>query len=156
MDLFVKAIFLILHLPVFPARVKFRYPFMSANIEVLFLKFIKFGLVGCSGMVLDFLVTFLTKEKLRWNKYLANSLGFSVACTSNYLLNRHWTFQSVDPEIGWQFSKFFLVAVGGLLLNNLVVYLLTDKLKFNFYFSKAVAIGLGFFWNFSLNYLFTF
>jgi putative flippase GtrA len=129
---------------------------MPANIEALSLKFLKFGLVGCSGLVLDFSLTYLTKEKLRWNKYLANSLGFIMACTSNYLLNRVWTFHSADPEIGWQFSKFFLVAVGGLLLNNLVVYLLTDKLKRNFYFSKAIAIGLGFFWNFALNYLYTF
>jgi putative flippase GtrA len=129
---------------------------MPANIEALFLKFLKFGLVGCSGMVLDFSLTFLIKEKLHWNKYLANSLGFVTACTSNYLLNRIWTFHSADPEIGWQFSKFLLVAVGGLLLNNLVVYLLTDKLKLNFYLSKAIAIGLGFFWNFGLNYLYTF
>ena len=129
---------------------------MPANLEALYLKFLKFGLVGCSGLVLDFSLTYLAKEKLRWNKYLANSLGFIVACISNYLLNRVWTFHSTDPEIGWQFSKFFLVAVGGLLLNNLVIYLLTEKLKLNFYFSKALAIGLGFFWNFALNYLYTF
>jgi putative flippase GtrA len=129
---------------------------MPANPEALFFKFLKFGLVGCSGMVLDFSLTYLAKEKLRWNKYLANSLGFTLACGSNYLLNRLWTFHSADPDIGWQFSKFFLVALGGLLLNNLVVFLLTEKLKINFYLSKVVAIGLGFFWNFGLNYLYTF
>jgi putative flippase GtrA len=129
---------------------------MPAHIEALYLKFLKFGLVGCSGLVLDFSLTYLAKEKLRWNKYLANSLGFVAACISNYLLNRIWTFHSSDPEIGWQFSKFFLVALGGLLLNNMVVYLLTEKLKLNFYLSKAIAIGLGFFWNFALNYLYTF
>jgi putative flippase GtrA len=129
---------------------------MPATIKALYLKFLKFGLVGCSGMVLDFSLTYLAKEKLRWNKYLANSLGFIVACISNYLLNRVWTFHSADTEIGWQFFKFFLVAIGGLLLNNLVVYLLTEKLKLNFYFSKVIAIGLGFIWNFGLNYLYTF
>lgn len=107
-------------------------------------------------MVLDFSLTYLVKEKLRWNKYLANSLGFTLAASSNYLLNRVWTFHSTDPEIGRQFSKFFLVAVSALLLNNLVVYLLTEKLKLNFYLSKAIAIGVGFFWNFGLNYLYTF
>jgi putative flippase GtrA len=133
-----------------------RFTRMPANPEVLFIKFLKFGLVGCTGMVLDFGLTYLTKEKLRWNKYLANSLGFIVACSSNYLLNRVWTFHSADPDIGWQFSKFFLVAVSGLLLNNLVVYLLTEKLKLNFYLAKVLAIGLGFFWNFAFNYLYTF
>jgi putative flippase GtrA len=129
---------------------------MSENLSSLFYKFLKFGLVGFSGLVLDFATTYLTKEKLGWNKYLANSLGFLLACTSNYVLNRIWTFHSADPAIGWQFSKFFVVAAGGLLLNNLIIYLLHDQLKLNFYLSKAIAIVLVFFWNFSLNYLYTF
>ena len=129
---------------------------MPAHPESLFLHFFKFGLVGSSGMVLDFSLTYLAKEKLRWNKYLANSLGFVVACSSNYLLNRIWTFHSADPAIGWQFSKFFLVSLTGLLLNNALIYLLTDRGKHNFYLAKAVAIGLGFFWNFGLTYLYTF
>src|SRR5688500_1740930 len=106
---------------------------MSESIEAFLLKFLKFGLVGFSGLILDFGVTFLAKEKLRWNKYIANSLGFAVANTSNYILNRLWTFHSADPEIGWQFSKFLLVGVAGLALNNLIVYLLTEKAKLNFY-----------------------
>lgn len=133
-----------------------QYLRMPANLYSLFMKFLKFGLVGFSGMVLDFGLTYLAKEQLRWNKYLANSLGFVVACSSNYLFNRIWTFHSADPAIGWQFSKFFLVSLTGLLLNNAIIYLLTDRGKHNFYLAKAVAIGLGFFWNFGLNYLYTF
>ncbi|WP_211240572.1 GtrA family protein [Adhaeribacter aquaticus] len=129
---------------------------MPDNTVSLLFKFLKFGLVGFSGLALDFGVTYLTKEKLNWNKYLANSLGFIVACTSNYLLNRAWTFQSADPEIAWQFSKFLLVSVIGLLLNNLIIFLLTERFKQNFYVSKFCAIVLVFFWNFFLNYLYTF
>ena len=129
---------------------------MSETVETTFFKFLKFGLVGLSGLLLDFGVTYLAKEKLRWDKYLANSLGFIVASTNNYILNRLWTFHSADPEIGWQFSKFLLVAVAGLLLNNLIVYLLTEKAKLNFYLSKLMAIVVVFAWNFLLNYLYTF
>lgn len=129
---------------------------MSASTKMLVFKFLKFGLVGLSGLVLDFGTTYLTKEKLRWNKYLANSLGFAVACSSNYTLNRTWTFHSADPGIGWQFSRFLLVSLVGLLLNNLILYFLTDRAKFNFYFSKFLAIVLVFVWNFSINYLYTF
>ncbi|EJF10424.1 GtrA family protein [Pontibacter sp. BAB1700] len=86
---------------------------MSEGIGAFFLKFLKFGLVGFTGLVIDFGVTFLVKEKLRWNKYVANSLGFILASINNYILNRLWTFHSMDPEIGWQFSKFLLVAVAG-------------------------------------------
>lgn len=129
---------------------------MPVKLSVFFFKFIKFGLVGFSGLLLDFGITYFTKEKLRWNKYLANSLGFALACTTNYLLNRAWTFKSIDPAIAAQFSKFLLIAIIGLLLNNLILYLLSDKARLNFYLAKFCAVMLVFFWNFALNYLYTF
>ena len=129
---------------------------MAASTFDLFFKFLKFGLVGMSGLFLDFGVTYLAKEKLRWNQYLANSLGFSVACTSNYLLHRAWTFSSADPGIALQFSKFLFISLAGLVLNNLILYLLTDKIRFNFYLAQFCAIALVFLWNFFFNYLYTF
>ncbi|RDC64706.1 GtrA family protein [Adhaeribacter pallidiroseus] len=129
---------------------------MFTNPTAWFFKFLKFVLVGFSGLLLDFGITYLTREKLRWNKYLANSSGFAIACTNNYLLNRLWTFRSVDPGIAVQFSKFLLIALVGLILNNLLVYLLTVKFKLNFYVAKFCAMVLVFFWNFFFNYLFTF
>ena len=129
---------------------------MSEGISTFFFKLLKFGLVGFTGLIIDFCVTFLLKERLRWNKYVANSLGFILASINNYVLNRLWTFHSADPEIGWQFSKFLLIALAGLLLNNLIVYLLTEKAKFNFYVSKVIAILLVFVWSFLLNHLYTF
>ncbi|MCC9136832.1 GtrA family protein [Pontibacter silvestris] len=129
---------------------------MAESIEVLILKFLKFGLVGVTGTVLDFGITYLAKEKLKWNKYLANSCGFIIAVSNNYYLNRIWTFNNTDPNIGWQFSKFMTVALIGLLLNNLIIYLLTERMKLNFYFAKLSATFIVFIWNFFLNYLFTF
>jgi len=129
---------------------------MPDNILPVLLKFIKFGVAGFVGLVIDFGITYLVKEKLRWNKYVANSLGFLVACSVNYLINRAWTFQNTDPGVGVQFSKFLLVAGTGFALNNIILYLLTEKVKINFYISKFSAIVLVFFWNFTLNYLFIF
>jgi putative flippase GtrA len=44
--------------------------------EILLWKFLKFCIVGSSGMVVDFGTTWFLKEKVRVNKYLANSAGF--------------------------------------------------------------------------------
>ncbi len=129
---------------------------MPESIESLSIKFLKFGLVGLSGLVIDFGLTYLVKEKLCWNKYVANSLGFIVACTSNYILNRIWTFQSADAGILQQYLKFVTVSVVGLGLSNLLVYLLHERLKLNFYVAKLGAIAIVMVWNFSANYLFTF
>ena len=55
-------------------------------------QFFKFCVVGGSGVFVDFGITYLCKEWLKLNKYVANSLGFLCASTSNYILNRIWTF----------------------------------------------------------------
>ncbi|MCC9166716.1 GtrA family protein [Pontibacter harenae] len=129
---------------------------MPFSVDSFFLKLFKFGIVGLSGTALDFGVTYLAKEKLRWNKYIANSCGFVVAVTDNYYLNRIYTFHSTDPDVGWQFGKFMGVALVGLALNNLIIFVMTEKLRLNFYFSKLSATFIVFLWNFTLNYFFTF
>lgn len=122
----------------------------------ILLKLVKFCVVGFSGMIVDFGVTWLCKEKLRWNKYLSNSLGFILAASNNYLWNRLWTFSSVDSNITRQWGSFLLISAIGLGLNNLIIYLLHGKLHLNFYLSKIIAIVCVTLWNFSMNYLFTF
>jgi len=123
--------------------------------EVLF-KFIKFGIVGFSGLIVDFGLTWISKEKLKIQKYVANAIGFSVAATSNYYLNRIWTFRSVNPEIALEYSQFVMVSLIGLAINTLILWLIVTRLKFNFYLSKVFAIIVVMLWNFFANLLFTF
>lgn len=124
--------------------------------KLLLLKFIKFCVVGASGMIIDFGTTWVLKEKVKINKYIANSTGFILAATSNYLLNRLWTFQSGNSHIAKEYFSFMVISIIGLGINNLVLFLLTDKMKLNFYLSKLFAIGVVTIWNFFMNYLFTF
>lgn len=118
-------------------------------------KFLKFGIVGFSGLLIDFSITFLLKEILKANKYVSNSIGFCIAASSNYLLNRIWTFRSNNPEMLSEYLHFIAVATTGLLLNNIFLFLFDKKLN-NFYLSKLFAIGVTIIWNFSFNYLITF
>lgn len=122
----------------------------------LVIKFLKFGIVGASGVGVDFGATWLCKEQLRLNKYVANSIGFLCAVLSNYLLNRVWTFHSQDPAVAAQFSKFLLASLVGLAINNGIIYLLNERLSVKFYTSKLIATGVVTLWNFWANYTFTF
>ena len=129
---------------------------MSSTWVTILMRFIRFGIVGCSGMLVDFGVTWLCKEKLRWNKYLSNSLGFVLAATNNYVWNRLWTFESESEAVVREYLSFVVIAMIGLGLNNLIVYLLHERLRLNFYLSKLIAVGCVTIWNFSMNYVFTF
>jgi len=119
-------------------------------------KFIRFGAVGLSGMVLDFSITWLFKEVLKINRYLANAAGFIVAASSNYLLNRIWTFNSHNPDVGWEYGRFLVVSTAGLAINSLTLWLLHKKGNMNFYLAKLFAIAVTTIWNFLANYFFTF
>ncbi|MDW7692416.1 GtrA family protein [Flammeovirgaceae bacterium SG7u.111] len=127
----------------------------SISIEFL-KKFIKFGLVGSFGVVIDFGFTYLIKDVLKKHKYLANSVGFMLAASSNYILNRIWTFHDNNPDIALQYSKFLIISAIGLGINNFIIWVLNDKYKMNFYLAKLFAIGVVMLWNFFANYLYTF
>ena len=122
----------------------------------LLLKFLKFGAVGFSGVFVNFSITYICKEWLKLNKYLSNIFGFVFAATTNYILNRLWTFQSSNPQIGTEYAKYFVIALIGLGIDTTTVWLLHGKLKWNFYLSKVFAVGASMLWNFFGNLLFTF
>jgi putative flippase GtrA len=119
-------------------------------------KFIRYALVGFTGVLVDFSVTYLFKEYIKVSKYVANSLGFCTAVITNYLLNRYWTFGVGQEDVFIQFGTFLLVSLIGLVMNNFIIYLLNEKLKVNFYISKIMAIGVVILWNFFVNYYYTF
>jgi len=128
-------------------------------------QFIRFCVVGGSGAIIDFGVTYVLKEKAKCHRYLANALGFITAATNNYLLNRIWTFQSQNPSVGWEYGLFISIALMGLLINTLVLYLFSERIpipfvppkgKLRFYIAKGVAIGIVTIWNFFMNYFLTF
>lgn len=120
------------------------------------LKVVKFGIVGFIGMCIDFFITWLLKEKVRLNKYVANSLGFTCAVINNFYLNLKWTFQAGGQNTNVYFVKFVLISVVGLGLNNMFVYIFHGRLSINFYFSKLLAVVCVFIWNFGANNYFNF
>jgi len=132
-----------------------------AQLRDLFWKFVKFGVVGASGMVVHFGVLFLMREVIGLNDFVANTIGFVAAATSNYFLNRIWTFRSKEKQVGVEYLKFILVSVVGLGVNNGSLWLMSHLLPdwaadWRFYLLWVVAVGVTTLWNFFGNLLFTF
>jgi putative flippase GtrA len=117
-------------------------------------KFFKFIIVGFLGMVVDFSITILLKEKLKVHRYISSSAGFTLAASSNYLFNRLWTFKSNNPKVLIEYGTFILISLIGLIINNLFLYLFEKKIRF--YFAKFLAIMVTSVWNFIANYYLNF
>ena len=120
------------------------------------LKFLKFAAVGFTGLFVDYAFTFIFKEIFKVQKYISNSIGFTIAATSNYVLNRIWTFESDNPDIVIEYSEFLIISIIGLGINNLILWLIVSRFKINFYVAKFFAICVVTLWNFLANFFITF
>ena len=118
--------------------------------QILIEKIFKFAVVGFSAFVVDFSTLYIFKEKVRVNKYVANTIAFVVSASFNFALNRAWSFGSQDPNIAAQALKFAVSMSIGFLIATGFIYLFSDKLKFNFYLSKLLAISIAMIWNFGM------
>jgi putative flippase GtrA len=125
-------------------------------LDDLIFKFLRFCVVGGLGTVIDFGITYLCKEKLGWNKYLSNTLGFAISATVNYYFNRIWTFESHNQDIVGEYFKFLAVAITGLIINNIILWVMQNKFNQNFWISKVIATGLTIVWNFFASKAITF
>jgi putative flippase GtrA len=128
---------------------------LSYNNDLIW-KFLKFCVVGSSGLVIDFGSTYVLKEKLRIYRYVANSIGFCLAASSNYFLNRIWTFHSTNPQYIVEYTSFFIISLIGLVINNSILVLFSGYFKRNFYLSKLIATFITTIWNFLANFFITF
>ena len=133
------------------------------EVRSLVLKFLKFGVVGASGIVIHGGLLYLLRDVVGINQFLANVIGFVAAASSNYVLNRVWTFRSRETQVGVEYLKFILVSVVGLGINTGSLWLLTRLIPawsgegdWRFYILWAVAVGITTLWNFFGNMLFTF
>jgi putative flippase GtrA len=116
-----------------------------------FYEIVRFGIVGLSGMAIDFSVTWLLRDKARWNQYIASSIGFALAATNNFIWNKFWTFHNASNAYLRQYTTVMLISVGGLLINNAVIWVCHRRLRIPFYTSKVIAVGVVVIWNYILN-----
>ena len=90
-------------------------------------KYLKFSIIGGLGAIINTVVLW-TANELFFVYYLwASVLAFSVAVTSNYFLNRKYTFRSKE-RVSKQYSQFLAVSVSGLFLNLIVLKSIVDGL----------------------------
>jgi putative flippase GtrA len=122
-------------------------------------QFVKFGLVGTSGFIVNLLVFTLLQRivpdharPLQYN--VLYSLSFLAGGVSNYYLNRIWTFRSSGHAVR-EGAKFLTVSALALAVGLLVSALVSPWLGHG-HRTWFVANVAGIFVNFFLNKYWTF
>ncbi len=103
------------------------------------IQLVKFGVVGASGYVINLAVF---AALLGWGAHIAAAISFVVSAASNYWWNRRWTFARQKGSFAYQGARFFIVALGALIVNQLWLVVFLDLLGWGKIVSQAVAIIL--------------
>ena len=119
----------------------------------------RFFSVGASGLGVNYLASMLfTLSSDMWYLH-ATLMGIIFSITSNFILNKYWTFEDRDfstKRTLVQYAKFTGFSSIGALVQLGMVYYLVDELSILYPVSLVLAVGTAAFSNFILNKKWTF
>lgn len=118
-------------------------------------QFVKFGLVGASGLVVNAVIAHGLEKLTPLSHFVDFAVGYMVGGISNYFLNRIWTFRS-SRNAAIEGAQFLLVSFLSLLCGRLVFYVADIHHFAHFTTTWFIATVGGIFINFFVNKYWTF
>ncbi len=83
----------------------------------LLAEFIKFGVVGVAGFIVDASTVYALRYRL--GLYGAGLVAYVVAATANWLMNRLWTFRGQGSlPMHHEWARYLMANLGGFVLNR--------------------------------------
>lgn len=131
---------------------------MKEMIRKVYKKFrhlILYGIIGTCASSLDFVLFSLLVEYAGLSYLTANCISILAGITTSFTLNRSYNFKVKDKSLQ-RFSIFLTVGLTGLLLSNLLLYLLIERARMDALWSKLLSIGAVVFFQFLMNKFVTF
>lgn len=120
-------------------------------------RFLRFGLVGFSGVFVDMAAFYFLRTSLGLNLARSTMLSAELAVINNFLWNDLWTFGDIargqpgKRQRFKRFLKFNTICLMGIILQALIVSLFHDVFHVSEFIAKPIAIVLVTFWNFWIN-----
>lgn len=125
-------------------------------------RFVRYGLVGLSGVFVDMAVLYLLVDGLGFALTRSKIIAAEVAIINNFLWNDAWTFADMAlRQTGWsarfkRLLKFNAICLTGLILDvlllNIFYNLVFRQNNRYLYLANLIAIALVAIWNFWLNF----
>ncbi len=117
-------------------------------------QFISFCALGAVGTLAQYIVLVLGIA-LGKGPIISSVLGFTVGAVVNYALSYYCIFRS-NSSHPHTVTKFFTIALFGLMLNTLVLSYAINELNLHYLAAQILATGIVVMWNFIGNRWWTF
>jgi dolichol-phosphate mannosyltransferase len=122
-------------------------------------KFVRFCVVGCTGVVIDMSLLYLLSDPkmLGWGLTRSKFLAAEAALLNNFIWNDLWTFgaiarnQSSFGQRVKRFLKFNAICSVGIFFNIVILNIEFNWLHMDRYLANLIAIGLVTLWNYKSN-----
>ena len=105
----------------------------------LIIQLIKFGIVGVIATVVDFGVLMFLKELIHIDVLVASAVAFSVSVIANYILSMLFVFKGSESGKLKEFIIFVALSIGGLLINQFIMWIGTEMLAVYYIWVKIFA-----------------
>jgi putative flippase GtrA len=111
-----------------------------------FFQFLKFCIVGSSGLLVDTAVLIGVVELAHLDPRVAAVFAFLCAVNSNYVLNRFWTFNTARAtSVATSYTRFVAVCLTGFFVRLGVMHLLIELLDMGLGYRYVLASIIGIF-----------
>lgn len=121
------------------------------------LEFSKFAFVGLVGTLINISILYILTEYYDLYYLISAFFAFIIALTSNFILNKIWTFkEKIYYKIIRAYLSFFFVSFFALLINIFFLYVFTEFIGIYYIVSQIIAIGISLMINFIGNKIWTF
>ncbi len=126
-------------------------------------RFVKFAIVGISGLIVDYAMLNILVYGFGVSSALAIAVAFVLAATNNFVWNILWVYPESRASFWRHFPTFLIVNAVGLGINELILFLFERPIEalFNSHviglnLTKAIAAVIVMMWNFFVNRFVTF
>ena len=106
----------------------------------LIIQLIKFGIVGVIAALIDLAVLMVLKEFMKVDVLASSAVAFSVSVIANYILSMLFVFKSRGNSKVKEFLVFVILSIGGLLLNQFIMWIGTEIMTAYYLWAKFFAL----------------
>ncbi|MBP7796519.1 MAG: GtrA family protein [Elusimicrobiales bacterium] len=112
-------------------------------------QFSRYCVVGGISFAVDYFVLWLLTEEFALYYLVSSAISFTAGLLVNYVLSTIWVFDERNiKNKNIEFLFFSIIGVIGLLLNQLIMWILTAKYGVYYMYSKLISTAIVLVWNF--------
>ena len=113
-------------------------------------KFIRYFVVGITGLILDVGLLHIASEWLHIRPVFALFGTQILVIAYVFFMNRHWSFRSTTASTRHQLAKFLTVLAGNYVVSIVFMYFGHDVFGIHYQIVRIGTVALSVSWNFLL------